>query len=197
MTLLVVRHGVTEQNQRGLLLGSRADPGLAEEGQVQAQAVALALGHHQGAAIVSSPLRRCLETAEAIAQATGSDVAVDDRLVEIDYGEWEGIALADIPPETSERWRADGSFRPPGGETLDEVGARVAEWCEELDGGRDVIAVTHVSPVKAAVAWAIGGPATIAWRLFVAVASITTIGIQPHGPVLVAFNDTGHLRIAP
>ena len=197
MTLFLVRHGATEQNQRGLLLGSRADPDLAEEGRAQAQALARSLARHPEATIVSSPMRRCLETAETIAEVIGSDVIVEDRLVEIDYGEWEGVSLAEIPIETSERWRADASFRPPGGETLEEVACRVAAWCEEVDGGSDVIAVTHVSPVKGVVAWALGAPATVAWRLFVSVASITTIGIHPYGPVLLAFNDTGHLHPTP
>lgn len=193
MKLLLVRHGATEANLRGVLLGRRADPGLVEEGRRQAQLLAQALAPQGPARVVSSPLRRCIETAEAIAAVVSSNVAVDDRLVEIDYGDWEGVALSDIPPEASQRWRDDPGFRPPQGESLDEVSARVSAWCEEQTGDSPLVAVTHVSPIKAAVAWTLGAPPSLAWRLFVGVASVTTIGIQPHGGVLLGFNDCAHL----
>lgn len=198
MTLFLVRHGTTEPNERGVLLGRRADPSLVDVGRGQAEATGQALARRRPTAVVSSPLRRCLETAETIAGVLSLDVVVEPRLVEVDYGEWEGVALGEIPPGVSRKWRHDPDFRPPGGETLAEVSTRVTEWCQEHESGGSVVAVTHVSPVKAAVAWALGAPPTVAWRLLVSVASVTTIGVQPHGPVLLGFNDCGHLApLAP
>lgn len=197
-----MRHGATEPNQRGVLVGRGVDPGLVEEGERQARALADALAGvlvtGGPTRVMSSPLRRCLETAERIAEALPdvgdvAGVVVEPRLVEIDYGEWEGLAFSEIPADAWAEWRRDPAFRPPGGESLAEVSARVADWCGEQAAGGTVVAVTHVSPVKAAVAWALDAPPTLAWRLFVGLASITTIDVRPEGPVLLSFNERAHL----
>lgn len=189
MTLYIVRHGRTEANAGGLLLG-RADPSLDDTGRMQAEASAAALP--AGARVVSSPLRRCVETARVMA----SEPEIDERFVELDYGELDLTPLRDIPAEVWARWRADIDFRPPGGETLRELGVRVGAGLDELavdavDG--DVVVVTHVSPVKAALAWALGVGDEISWRSFVAQASITKIGVSDRGPSLHSFNSEAHL----
>ena len=92
-------------------------------------------------------------------------MTVDERWVEVDYGEFECQPLGDIPADVWQRWMADRHFRPEGGETLAEVDVRVGEACAELfatagEGARrsegDVVVVSHVTPIKAAVAWALG-----------------------------------------
>lgn len=189
MTLYVVRHGRTEANASGLLLG-RADPSLDEVGRAQADRIAAVLPSRPR--VVSSPLRRCVETAEAIR----SDVETDERLVELDYGELDLRPLSEVPAEVWARWRADADFRPPGGETLTELGARVSAVLEELSADAsegDVVVVTHVSPVKAALSWALGVGAEISWRSFVAQASITRIAVTERGPSLQLFNSEAHL----
>lgn len=192
MTIYVVRHGRTEANASGLLLG-HADPGLDELGRRQAEALAQVIP--AGARVVSSPLRRCRETAQAVAR--GAEPEIDRRLVELDYGELDLVPLSEIPAETWAAWRADPSFRPPGGETLEELALRVGSLLDEvLDEARtaDVVLVTHVSPVKAALAWALGvGPST-SWRSFVTLASVTRIGVNDRGPSLHCFNADDHLR---
>lgn len=194
MTLLfLARHGETEPNRDGLLLG-RSDPGLTERGQGQARMLGSVIAPRRPVSVVSSPLRRCVDTARAIAAPLGLEVAVDDRLIEVDYGDWEGMPLDEIPEEASARWREEPDFAPPGGESLGALSSRVAGWCEEQQARGSVVAVTHVSPVKAAVAWALRADPTVAWRLFVDVASITTIGIRETGPVLLGFNERGHLK---
>ena len=93
-------------------------------------------------------------------------------------------------------WRADPAFVPPGGESLVTLQDRVAAACDELVqecADTDVAVVTHVSPIKAAVSWALGtGPETT-WRMHVAQASISRIRMGPNGPVLASFNEVGHL----
>lgn len=199
MSLLhLVRHGETEPNREGRLLGRRADPGLTAQGRAQAEALARRLAREEPVRVVTSPLRRCVETAEVVAAATGAAVVEDGRLVEIDYGEWEGVRLDELPADTGAAWRADPAFRPPGGESLAEVQARVAGWCEEQranDG--PVVAVSHVSPVKAAVIWALGGDPRTAWQLWVAVASLTTLEVGSNRALLHAFNDRSHLDVTP
>ena len=188
-----VRHGETEPNRSGVLLG-RADPPLTATGRDQAKAVAAALETSgPPVAVVASPLTRTVQTAEAIAATWRMDVERDERLIEIDYGEWDERGFADIPTETLRRWRADPEFVPPGGESLAALQARVSPCAAELlersaDGV--LIAVSHVSPIKAAVAWALGVGPEIAWRLRLDIASITRISHGPDGgPIVRSFNE--------
>jgi broad specificity phosphatase PhoE len=189
MTLYLLRHGRTAANAGGLLLG-RADPVLDDVGRLQAAALAAVVT--SPARVISSPLQRCRATAAVF----GVPVEIDERWVELDYGEWDQQPLGALPTGSWERWRADLHFRPPGGETLFELGARVRAACAELSADAiegDVVVVTHVSPLKAALAWALGVGDEISWRLHVTPASVSRVGIRPHGPVLLSFNETSHL----
>lgn len=191
--LVLVRHGETEANAQRRLLG-RAESPLTERGRAQAHALGGLLG--PVARLVSSPLGRARETAAALGLPV--PVEVDERWVEVDYGEYDGEPLGAVPAEVWQAWRADPGFRPPGGETLVEMGARVRAACGELfaadgEGARrdgDVVVVSHVSPIKAAVAWALGTDDSLAWRLQLATASITVVGWGTGGPVLHRYNVT-------
>ena len=125
--LILVRHGESTGNADGLLLG-RIDSPLTERGLEQARSLA---GTVAGATrLISSPLARARDTAEAL--GTGLPVEIDDRWVEVDYGEFDGQKLGDMPAEVWRAWRSDTDFMPPGGESLASAGARVREACEEL-----------------------------------------------------------------
>jgi broad specificity phosphatase PhoE len=191
--LILVRHGESVANARGLLLG-RTDAELTEAGRAQALA-ARTLVHGPVAEVRSSPLRRALDTAELL--ELGPPVTVDERWIEVDYGAFECQPLGDIPSGVWQRWQVDRDFRPEGGETLAEVDRRVAVACEELfasDGAGarrtdgDVVVVSHVSPIKAAVAWALG-TADLYWRLHLRTASVTRIGWNRDAPILHGFNE--------
>lgn len=189
--LIVVRHGRTEHNATGKLLG-RLDPPLDELGRRQAIALAAAVGPIDR--LISSPLQRARETAGAF----GADVEIDHRWIELDYGDLDGTPLTELPIDMWQRWRGDITLRPPGGETLVELGERVGAALDELstsDAARTgtVVVVTHVSPVKAAAAWALGVGQEIAWHLWVAPASITRIAVTPDGALMHAFNAVAHL----
>jgi probable phosphoglycerate mutase len=190
--LVLVRHGEAAGNAARLLLG-RTDSPLTDTGWAQAAAVGATLGSvHR---LISSPLRRAVDTAGAL--GLGLPVEVDERWLEVDYGEHEGVPVGDVPVEVWRQWRSDPGFRPPGGETLAEVGRRVREACEELmatagagarDEGGDVVVVSHVSPIKAAVAWALGAGDELAWRLHLSNGSITRIRWGLGVPVLEGYN---------
>lgn len=191
--LILVRHGESTGNADGLLLG-RIDAPLTDRGLAQAQAIGPWL---TGATrVISSPLARARATAAAL--GTGLPVEIDDRWVEVDYGEFDGTPLESVPSEVWARWRSDPDFRPPGGETLTEAGARVRAACEELfavegEGARGrgaVVVVSHVSPIKAATCWALGLGDQGAWRLYLATGSVTRISWGADGPVLNRFNET-------
>jgi broad specificity phosphatase PhoE len=189
--IALVRHGRTEANRAGLLLG-RADPPLDDTGRVQASVLA-ATFTDRPLAVVSSPLRRTVATAEAIAAPWGLAVETDDRLIELDYGEWDERPLSDVPVEAWVRWRDEPTFAPPGGESLADVQRRVATCVAELlerAGDATIVAVSHVSPIKAAAAWALGAGPELSWRLRLDVASITKIVQGPAAPVLVTWNET-------
>ncbi|MFZ4669889.1 MAG: histidine phosphatase family protein [Microthrixaceae bacterium] len=209
--LVVVRHGRTKANATGLLLG-RLDVPLDPIGEAQAAALAAAVHAHVErsggtiAAVVSSPLLRTRQTAAAF----GFDVQIDDRLIELDYGDLDGTPIADVPVEVWAAWRSDATFRPPGcAESLADVQGRVeaacVDWSQRVDGAIDgaidgaalagdtVVLVTHVSPLKAAVGWALGIGDGAAWSTHVDPASITRIGVGGGRRVLRTFNETAHL----
>jgi probable phosphoglycerate mutase len=188
MTILLVRHGRTATNAAGLFLG-RADPELDDTGRAQARAIGDALGPVDR--VISSPLRRAMDTARCI----DGPMTVDDRFVELDYGAWDGRPLGDVSPDEWVRWREDLEFEPPGGESIGALGRRVRGALEDLerDAARDVIAVvTHVSPLKAAVAWALGVDDRVAWHLFVSPGSISRLDVKGRRS-LVSFNEISHL----
>lgn len=188
--LIVVRHGRTEANASGRLLG-RLDLGLDDLGRAQAVALAQAVGRVDR--VVASPLLRTRETAAAF----GVAVETDDRLMELDYGEFDGLPLVDVPAELWQRWRSDPTFAPPGGESLVALRERVTQALEGLSAPamtETIVVVTHVSPIKAAVAWALGAGDEVTWRMFVRPASISRIAVTERGPVLHAFNEAGHLH---
>ena len=187
--IIVVRHGQTAANARGLLLG-RLDVDLDDVGRAQAAALVAALPTPD--LVVTSPLARTRQTAAAF----GVEAEVDERWIEMDYGDFDGRPTGDVTAETWAQWRADVDFAPPGGESLARVTARV---CDALDGlvaravGRRVVVVSHVSPIKAAVGWALAMGPEVSWRTFVAPGSITRLGVGPSGPSLRSFNETMHL----
>ena len=192
--LILVRHGQTDANARGLLLG-RADPPLNETGRRQARALAAALP--RAARIVSSPLTRARHTAAVLAGAApgvtdAEDVEVDARWIEMDYGDLDGRPATALDERSWRTWRQDPDFVPAGGESLAAVCTRVREACVELadDAARgDVVVVSHVSPIKAAVTWALGVGDEVGWRMFLADAAVCRIDTSGPVPLLLAFSD--------
>lgn len=191
--LILVRHGESTGNADGLLLG-RIDAPLTPRGLAQAETVGpLVAGATR---VISSSLQRARRTAEAL--GTGLPIEIDDRWIEVDYGEFDGRPLTSVPDEVWVRWRSDPDYRPTGGESLREAGTRVRAACEELfgvdgEGARGpgaVVVVSHVSPIKAATCWALGLGDEGAWRLYLATASLTRITWGTSGPVLARFNQT-------
>lgn len=190
--IVLARHGETAANRERLALG-RADPPLTDRGREQAAVLADRLGPLEVATVFTSPLLRARETAAPIAAAAGAELVVDDRLVELDYGEWDQQSFRDLPPEALAQWRNDPTFAPPGGESLRAVGLRVASFCAEMLDGPTIVAVSHVSPIKAVVSWALGAGEELGWRMFLDLASITRIGGRDGQGSLLGYNDTSHL----
>ena len=195
--LIIVRHGRTEANASGLLQG-RIDNPLDEIGREQAQQIATALerSDHQPDRVIASPLLRARQTAEATCDLLGLDLAIDDRWAELDYGDWDGLPISHVPAATWQQWRSDPAFAPPGGESLAELNERVNAACDAITpeaSDANVAVFTHVSPIKAAVRWALGVDDELSWRMHVSQAQITNIAFRGTVPALQTFNDTSHL----
>ncbi|MEM8619823.1 MAG: histidine phosphatase family protein [Actinomycetota bacterium] len=190
--LILVRHGRTEGNAKGLLQG-RLDHPLDEVGERQAAAVAAAIGSQVDIdTVIASPLQRAQQTAAAF----GRSVETDDRWAELSYGRYEGVPHADVPSEVWERWRADHSFIPAGGESLIALDERVraaAADAAERAATSNVLVVSHVSPIKAAVAWALDTGIGLMWNSHLDQASICRIGFRGPRPILYTFNETVEL----
>ena len=187
--LYLVRHGRTAQNAARLLLG-RMDVPLDEVGRLQASALGEVGVLASASRVVSSPLARARDTAAFI----GPPVTIDDRWTDIDYVRFDGQELG-AATELWVGWDADLEYTPPGGESLADLGRRVRAACDDLweeASDTDVVVVSHVSPIKAAVAWALGVGDDICWRTFLDTASITVVGPGRKGPTLRSFNETAH-----
>jgi len=198
--LLLLRHGQTELSVQRRYSG-RGNPTLTALGRQQAAAAARYLGHRGGiAAVVSSPLRRCYETATAAAKALGLDVAVDDDLIETDFGAWEGLTFseaADRDPDLHGRWLRDTSTEPPDGESFDHVNERVSQARDRLvaeHGGSTVLVVSHVTPIKMLLREALDAGPGILYRLHLDLASLSIAEFYPDGASSVRLvNQTGYL----
>lgn len=188
--LILVRHGRTAANAAGVLQG-RLDLPLDEIGQAQVRAVADAIGPVDR--VISSSLGRAQETAARF----GVPVTIDDRWIELDYGEYDGLPLSSVPGDAWQRWSTDPSFATPGGESMGQLDVRVRAACSDaLAAAADerVVVVSHVTPIKAAVAWALGCDISISFRCHLDQASVCRIASGPRGPVLRSFNEVLYPR---
>ena len=149
--------------------------------------------------VLSSPLQRARDTAAAIAAEHGLEVEVDERLIELDYGDWDGMALTDVPRGRRGRRGAPiPTFAPPGGERLADVTARVALVLLRRARRDDlVVAVSHVSPIKAAVCSALQVDERVTWRMQLDVASVTRIGRRPDGSAVSQLVQRRVIRLGP
>lgn len=198
--LLLLRHGQTELSVQRRYSG-RGNPALTELGRQQADAAARYLAQRGGiAAVISSPLQRCYDTATTAAKALGLDVTVDDDLIETDFGAWEGLTFAEAAerdPELHRRWLRDTSTRPPGGESFDSVHQRVVaarDRIVEERGGTTVLVVSHVTPIKMLLRQALEAGAGILYRLHLDLASLSIAEFYPDGNSSVRLvNQTAYL----
>lgn len=185
---VLVRHGETAATRRRVFSGSGgADPGLTEVGEEQAAALGRLLmapaGDEPGfAAVVSSPMRRTLETARIVAGALGGlEVVVDEDLRETAFGDWDGYSYAEVAarwPDELAAWLGSTAVAPPFGEAFDDVQRRVVAArvrLAETYAGRNVVVVTHVTPIKALVREALGAPPHALFRMELSPGSATTI----------------------
>ncbi|MFF0570756.1 bifunctional RNase H/acid phosphatase [Streptomyces sp. NPDC004041] len=203
-TLLLLRHGETALTPEKRFSGSGGtDPELSAVGRGQAERAAehfAALGTVQE--IVSSPLRRCRETAAVVAARLGLGVRIEEGLRETDFGAWEGLTFAEVRERYADdltAWLASPDTAPTGGgESFSEVADRVAATRDRLvarSAGRTVLLVTHVTPIKTFVRLALGAPPEALFRMELSAASVSEVAYYGDGNASVRLlNDASHLR---
>jgi ribonuclease H / adenosylcobalamin/alpha-ribazole phosphatase len=197
--LLLVRHGSTEHSHDGRFSG-RNDLPLDETGRAQAQAIARHVSRMGPVDIVlSSPLRRACETAAAIVGRVGGRVEVVDDLVEMEFGEWEGLTLADAHlkwPDVITDWLAGVDIAPPGGESFGEVEARVIPAVQRIVDryrGLRIVAVSHVTPIKTLLRIALSAPQQTMFKFHLDTASLSVIDYFEDGTSSVrTINNSEH-----
>ena len=201
--LYLVRHGETVLTPTRKFSGVGAlDPELTADGLAQAERVAVEVAKLKPDVLISSPLQRTRQTAEAIAAATGLEIVYDKDWYELSFGTWDGKSIEEVKAETPDdyqAWLNSSSYRPGGGESYDEARIRVEAAMEKIVAkypGKKVVIVTHNGVIKSAANIAIGGPNDGVFHMDATPCSISSISIWPSDGLraLRSFNERGHHR---
>lgn len=196
--ILLIRHGVNDYIKKGLLAGRTPEIHLNEEGHKQAATVAERLGCEKIAAVYSSPLERCQETAAPLAARLGLELQTLDDVKETDCGDWTGQALEEL--RKAEVWQQvqfnPSIFRFPNGESMLEIQGRMVATLERLHrehANQTIVVVSHSDPIKLAIAYYMGMALDLFQRLEVSPASISELDFNPLRVRLVRLNDCAHM----
>ena len=201
MTVILLRHGRSTSNTAHTLAGRTPGVELDVTGQGQAERVVERLGDLRIDAIVRSPLLRCEQTVTPLAAARGLEPTVEDRIVEVDYGEWTGRGLKDLAAEPL--WKVVQQHASaavfPGGEGLADVQSRAVKAIREHDRrlsdelGRDAlwVACSHGDVIKSVLADALGCHLDQFQRIIIEPASISIVRYTETRPFVHRVGDTG------
>ncbi|MBN1313083.1 MAG: histidine phosphatase family protein [Anaerolineae bacterium] len=201
VTFILVRHGQTEWNRIERFRG-RADVPLNETGLAQAEATGRHVaGQWQPAAVYSSPLARAVKTAETIAGHFDLPVQTHPDLIDIDYGQWQGLtpdeARARRPEQVEQWYNRPEQARIPGGETLGDLRARAMKMVKELidrHSGQTIVLVGHTVINRVILLGVLGLGNDRFWHLRQDTCAINVFEAEMNDFVLVSLNDTCHLR---
>ena len=205
-TVILVRHGRSTANASGVLAGRASGVNLDQIGRDQAAVAGERLANVPLAGVVSSPLERCVQTAQFIIdrQATAPSAPIDPEITECDYGQWQGRTLSDLSSE--DLWRViqsqPSAVTFPGGESMAAMQARSvaairrhdAAFEAEYGPGAVWVAVSHGDVIKSVLADALGMHLDMFQRINVGPASISVVHYGSNRPSILATNtDAGDL----
>ena len=200
MTVILLRHGRSTSNTAGVLAGRSEGVDLDDKGREQAVGLIDRIGDLRIRAVVSSPLLRCRRTLEPLTEALSLEPLIDERLAEVDYGEWTGRKIGELAKEPL--WRTvqeqPSAVRFPGGESMVEMAARAQRTVRDLDReiaarhGDDAVwlAVSHGDVIKAILADALGVHLDHFQRILVDPASISVVRLTATRPYVACVNTT-------
>ncbi|KQZ70742.1 MULTISPECIES: histidine phosphatase family protein [unclassified Nocardioides] len=191
-TVILVRHGVTPHTVDKRFSGGLAssNPGLSDLGREQVRATAEWLEPLAGdiAAVVASPVRRTRESAEIVAEVLGRDIEEEHGFAEMEFGTWDGLTFAEVAErhkDEMDAWLGSLDVAPGGGESFRQVEERVLAALDRLianHGGKTVVVVSHVTPIKTLVAHVVGAPLEAVYRMELTPASVTVLSFFDGGP---------------
>ncbi|MEP9365666.1 bifunctional RNase H/acid phosphatase [Nocardioides sp. CN2-186] len=197
-TVVLVRHGVTPHTLEKRFSGGLAssNPGLSDEGRAQIRAAAEWLSPiaDRVDAVVASPVRRTLESAEILAEALGHAVEVEPGFAEMEFGNWDGMTFGEVGekhPDELKKWLGSTEVAPPGGESFRVVQERVLAGLDRLlesHAGKTVVVVSHVTPIKVLVAAAVDAPLEAVFRMELSPASVTVLSWYGDRPSMRLYN---------
>lgn len=197
----MVRHGETVWNQERRIQGGTSDTELSEVGSKQAESVGLSLKEMEVSAIYSSPLKRALDTAEAIASHHRLEVQVEPDLREIDAGDLEGRSIVELGTTFSQfllRWQeGQGSEKMPGGESVIDVANRAWSVIQQIVSKHNqgtVVVASHYFVTVVIICKALGWPLTNIERIRVQNGSVSVLEFGETRTCLVSLGDVCHLR---
>ncbi len=198
--LLLIRHGENEWVASKKLAGRTLGVFLNERGKQQSNELVPFLAKQPIRAIYSSPLERCIETAQPLASELGLPILPEAGLIEVDYGEWRGADLRDLGklPEWKLVQHYPGSFRFPGGETLYEVQARALQTLEQLRARHPnevIVAFSHGDVIRLSIAHLMGVPLDLFQRTQISTASVSVIVFHNTVPSVLSVNSVVTLPI--
>jgi len=198
-TLILVRHGRTSANREGILAGWTPGVVLDELGIEQAAKAAVRLEGLPIATVVSSPLERTVQTAEAITSGRQISLELDDRIGECRYGDWTGRPLKELAKEPM--WAVVQSqpsaavFPGAEGESITQMAHRAIEsvhhWNAQVGADGMYVMVSHGDVIKAIVSDALGAHLDLFQRVQIDPCSISVIEYTPRRPFAIHINDTG------
>jgi probable phosphomutase (TIGR03848 family) len=196
--LLLVRHALTDQTGKRLY-GREPGVHLSERGREQAAALGERVAAARPAAIYSSPLTRCVETAESISAATGLKIERIPRLQEIDYGKWTGRRFSSL--RGTKLWervrRRPSAATFPDGEAMIDVQRRMVGALEEVAERHPhelAAVVSHGDPIALALAHFLGLHIDLFQRINAAPGSVSAVVLSAAAPLVVRIGDTGTLE---
>jgi ribonuclease H / adenosylcobalamin/alpha-ribazole phosphatase len=197
--VLLVRHGSTAHSPEGRFSG-RNDLPLDAHGSGQARALARHVATLEPVdAVISSPLRRARETAQAIVETVGGRVEIHEDLVEAEFGEWEGLTITEAHlkwPDQLAAWLEATTVAPPNGESIVEVEARAQRAIDEIVAAhrhQRVAVISHVTPIRTLLCTALGAPPETMFRFHLDTASLSVVDYYDNGTSSVrTLNNAGH-----
>jgi ribonuclease H / adenosylcobalamin/alpha-ribazole phosphatase len=191
-TLILVRHGVTAHTSEKRFSGGlgSSNPGLTDEGRDQVRATAEWLKPiaTDVDVVVSSPVRRTLESAEILGEVLGHPVEVEDGFAEMEFGTWDGLTFAEVAEQYKDEmdvWLGSLDHAPGGGESFRAVEKRVLAARDRVIAehtGKTIVVVSHVTPIKTLVAHALDAPLLSVYRMELAPASVSVLTFFEGGP---------------
>ena len=199
----MVRHGETILTPDRKFSGTgQLNPPLTETGIAQAEKVAAEIAKIKPDVLIASPLQRTTQTAEVIAKATGLTPIFDEAWYECSFGDWDGLSIQEVKekwPEDYISWISSSAFTPPGGESYDDVAARIEPAFDALADkypGQKVVIVTHNGVIKQMASIVVEGNPNSLFHIDISPCSISSFSIWPSDGLRAvrSINERGHFR---